>query len=74
MTDETTDTAPTVLEHDPDSGCEGCPFAAWYETGRSYHCLRLDCWAGPPLDEPSEPAPDTCPLRAGGVLVRAVRR
>lgn len=55
----------TVLKHDPDSGCWGCPLHA-HEGHRE--------WCNAPstddIDDGREPAPDTCDLRSGPVEVR----
>jgi hypothetical protein len=62
--------AGTVLEHDPDAGCAGCPYR---------HCdyegwLAVFCGAAEGRDVESSglavPAPDWCPLRRGPVTVR----
>lgn len=56
----------TVLEHDPDSGCWGCPFF------RSQRGAWAWCIA-PSVDEiadPLSPAPRDCDLRSGTVEVR----
>lgn len=60
-------TAPaTVLEHDPDSGCVGCPF--YSDSDRNGE------WCAAPSTDELEngmlPAPDTCDLRRGPVEVR----
>jgi hypothetical protein len=59
----------TTLEHDPDSGCGGCPFC--YERN-DYGDLACSVDAHGWLDDDGEkPAPAWCPLRAGPVTVRA---
>jgi hypothetical protein len=60
---------PTVIEHDPETGCDLCPFI---DLGM---CEALYDWStdtafivGTGSDER---APDDCPLRSSAVLVRA---
>ncbi len=55
----------TVLEHDPNSGCMGCPFYAADDVNGEW--CNAD---GGPIPNGFKPAPQACPLRRGSVEVR----
>ena len=57
----------TVIEHNPDEGCRGCPLASM-DIYEERHCNANEaacCSYG------NDAAPEDCPLRGGDLLVRA---
>jgi len=57
-----------TIEHDPDSGCEGCPLFA-EDCGHDF-CATLGSLVALPGRHWWIAAPDECPLRTARVVVQ----
>jgi len=56
----------TILEHDPDEGCDGCPLQN-HAQGSDYCNVNVEL----EMDVPGlTTAPEGCPLRQGPITVR----